>query len=104
MSIEEKPENPKTNLAVTGCYVYDNRCFDVIRNLKPSGRGELEISEVSDWYAKQGELTATILQDEWVDAGTFESLYKASTIARERKEEVVEDVKKKALKKAPIKA
>lgn len=85
LSIEEKPAQPKTNLAVTGCYVYDNRCFDVIRNLQPSARGEYEISDVSDWYAKAGELTATVLCDEWIDAGTFESLHRAAVSVRERK-------------------
>jgi glucose-1-phosphate thymidylyltransferase len=83
--IEEKPLHPKTSLAVTGCYVYDNRCFEVIRNLKPSARGEMEITDVSDWYAKRGELTATLLLDEWIDAGTFESLYQAARVVRERK-------------------
>lgn len=84
-SIEEKPVKPKSSLAATGCYVYDARCFDVIRNLKPSERGEFEITNVSDWYRKQGELTATILKDEWIDAGTFESLHRAGVVVRERK-------------------
>ncbi len=85
VSIEEKPLKPETDLAVTGCYVYDNRCFDVIRNLKPSKRGELEITDVSDWYAKKGEATATIMNDDWIDAGTFESLYQAAELVRSRK-------------------
>lgn len=85
LSIEEKPEFPKSNLISTGCYVYDNRCFDIIRGLKPSHRDQLEITDVSDWYIKHGELKATILQDEWIDAGTFESLHEASVLARERK-------------------
>ena len=84
ISVEEKPAEPKSNLAVTGCYVYNNRCFDVIRNLKPSARGEMEISDVSDWYAKQGELKATVLKNEWIDAGTFESLFEAAVIRRDR--------------------
>jgi len=85
LSIEEKPTAPKSNYAVTGLYLYDSRCFDVIRNLKPSPRGELEITDVSRWYQEQNELSATILKDEWVDAGTFESLYRASSIVRKRK-------------------
>jgi len=85
VSIEEKPENPKTNLAVTGCYVYDNRCFDVIKNLTPSARGEFEITDVTDWYAKQDLADATVLNDHWIDAGTFESLYRAAHLVRERK-------------------
>lgn len=85
IGIEEKPDTPKSPYAVTGCYIYDHRCFDIIRRLQPSARGELEISDVSDWYARQGELTATILQDEWIDAGTFESLFRAATLVRDRR-------------------
>ncbi|MBM3230714.1 NTP transferase domain-containing protein [Candidatus Peregrinibacteria bacterium] len=84
-SIEEKPTKPKGDLAVTGCYVYDHRCFDVIRNLMPSSRGEYEITDVSHWYMEKGELTATILKDEWIDAGTFESLFQAAALVRERR-------------------
>ncbi len=84
ISIEEKPLVPKSNLAVTGCYLYDNRCFDVIRNLKPSARGELEITDVSRWYVEKGELQADLLKEEWVDAGTFESLHRAATLVRQR--------------------
>ncbi len=83
-SLEEKPANPKSNLAVTGCYLYDRTCFDLIRNQKPSERGELEITDVSRKYMEQGNLTATMLKDEWIDAGTFESLYRASSLVRER--------------------
>ena len=85
LSIEEKPKKPKSNFAVTGCYVYDNRCFDVIKHMKPSARGELEITDVSAWYLAHNELTATVLQDAWIDAGTFESLYQAAAMVRERK-------------------
>ncbi len=84
-SIEEKPLAPKSNLAVTGCYLYDSRCFDIIRNLQPSPRGELEITDVTRWYLDEKALTATILQDEWIDAGTFESLHHAAVLVRERK-------------------
>lgn len=83
-SIVEKPEKPQGNLAVTGCYVYDNRCFDVIRNLKPSPRGELEITDVSAWYVGRGEVQATVLQEPWIDAGTFDSLLLAGTLVRDR--------------------
>lgn len=85
LSIEEKPKKPKSNLAVTGCYLYDNRCFEVIRNMKPSARGELEITDVSRWYLEHGELRASILRDEWIDAGTFESLHRAAVEVRRRK-------------------
>ena len=85
ISIEEKPLKPKSKLAATGCYVYDARCFQVIREMQPSPRGELEITDVSAWYLQQDELTATILKDEWIDAGTFESLFRAAQIVRDRK-------------------
>ncbi len=85
VSIEEKPQVPKTNLAVTGCYVYDNRCFEIIRNLKPSARGEFEITDVTDWYASRDLADATKLEDHWIDAGTFESLYRAAHLVRERR-------------------
>ncbi|MCA9370604.1 MAG: NTP transferase domain-containing protein [Candidatus Peregrinibacteria bacterium] len=84
VSIEEKPTQPKSNLAVTGCYIYDKRCFDIIKNLQPSARGELEITDVTKWYLEHGELNASMLQQEWIDAGTFESLHKASVLVREK--------------------
>ncbi|MBI2524260.1 NTP transferase domain-containing protein, partial [Candidatus Peregrinibacteria bacterium] len=70
LSIEEKPKHPRSNLAITGCYLYDARCFEVIRNLAPSARGEMEITDVSRWYLDHRELTASILEKEWIDAGT----------------------------------
>lgn len=85
LSLEEKPKSPKSNLAITGCYQYDASCFDIIRNLKPSARGELEITDVSIEYLHQGKLTATVVQNEWIDAGTFESLFKASELVRQKK-------------------
>ncbi len=85
-NIEEKPKSPTTNLAVTGCYVYDNRCFGFIRTMKPSKRGELEITDVSDWYVQQGQAKAMTLIKDWVDAGTFESLFKAAELVRADKQ------------------
>jgi glucose-1-phosphate thymidylyltransferase len=85
LSVEEKPTAPKSNLAITGCYLYDKHCFEIIRNLKPSPRGELEITDVSKEYLTRGQLKATLLQDEWIDAGTFESLFRAAELVRERK-------------------
>ena len=84
ISIEEKPQQPKSSLAHTGCYLYDARCFEIAKNLTPSTRGELEISDISKWYLDQNELTATILRNEWIDAGTFESLFKAAELVRKR--------------------
>jgi len=98
-SIEEKPAKPKSRMAVTGCYVYDARCFEIIRNLKPSTRGEIEITDVSDWYVKKGEAQATILKEEWVDAGTFESLYRAAELVRKHR---VRDLKGSVIKKVQI--
>lgn len=82
IGIEEKPEKPKTNYCVTGIYMYDNRVFDVIKTLKPSGRGELEITDVNNWYIEDKTLSYDILKSWWTDAGTFESLDKASELAK----------------------
>ncbi len=84
-SIEEKPAKPKSNLASTGCYLYDADCFDLIRKLTPSARGELEITDLSRLYMENGQLTATVVEDEWIDAGTFESLWRAAELVRKRK-------------------
>lgn len=83
LKVIEKPTNPETNLAVTGCYLYDNRVFEIIKNLKPSARGELEITDVQNAYIAMGEMKYHVLKGAWSDAGTFESLYRASTYARE---------------------
>lgn len=85
VSLEEKPSSPKSNYAVTGCYIYEGGCFDAIKNLQPSARGEYEITDLGKVYLEKGELKASILQDEWIDAGTFESLFQAAQIVRERK-------------------
>ncbi len=84
-SIEEKPKSPVSDLAITGCYLYDKECFDIIRNLKPSPRGEFEITDVSKEYLTRGQLAATVLEEEWIDAGTFESLFRASQLVREKR-------------------
>jgi len=83
VGIEEKPKRPKSNLAVTGIYFYDARVFEVIRTLKPSGRGELEITDVNNDYIRRGEMTWGMLTGEWTDAGTFESLLKAGTLMKD---------------------
>jgi glucose-1-phosphate thymidylyltransferase len=80
IGIEEKPENPKSNYAVTGIYFYDARVFDIIRTLKPSARGELEITHVNDNYINRGRLEYDILDGWWTDAGTFESLGTANEL------------------------
>lgn len=75
VKIEEKPEQPKSDLAVTGLYLYDNKVFDIIRTCKPSKRGELEITDVNNVYLSQGKLNWFELNGFWSDAGTFESLF-----------------------------
>jgi glucose-1-phosphate thymidylyltransferase len=85
ISIEEKPEKPKSNLAVTGLYIYDNKVFDIIKTVKPSSRDELEISDVNTAYLKDGNLKYHIFEGDWTDAGTVESLYRASTLAKNLK-------------------
>jgi glucose-1-phosphate thymidylyltransferase len=74
LAIEEKPNVPKTNFAVVGYYMYDSEVFNIIRSIKPSSRGEYEITDVNNVYAQRKELTYDFLDGEWTDAGTFESL------------------------------
>jgi glucose-1-phosphate thymidylyltransferase len=78
--IDEKPKNPESGYAVTGIYFYDATIFDIIRTLKPSGRGELEITDVNNTYIARGQLAYDILDGWWTDAGTFESLNKANEL------------------------
>lgn len=85
ISIEEKPEKPKSNLCVTGLYVYDNKVFNYIKNLTPSDRGELEITDVNNFYVKDRLMSCHFLNSWWSDAGTFESLLKASSLVANKK-------------------
>lgn len=80
VGIEEKPRRPRSNLAVTGIYLYDGHVYDVIRTLRPSGRGELEITDVNNHYLSKGELQWDLLEGWWTDAGTFESLLTANQL------------------------
>lgn len=84
-NIVEKPKKPATNLAVTGFYLYDNRVFDVIKNLKPSARGEYEITDVNNFYIKEGTMGFVRAKKYWVDAGTFDSLHQANVLVRKHK-------------------
>jgi glucose-1-phosphate thymidylyltransferase len=85
IGIEEKPKHPKTNLAVTGLYIYDPAVFGIINELKPSGRGELEITDVNNAYVHKGTMTFSLLSGFWSDAGTFDSLLHASIQVKEHR-------------------
>ncbi len=79
-AIEEKPKNPKSNIAVTGLYFYDNQVVDIAANLKPSGRGELEITDINKAYLEKNQVTVHVMGRgfAWLDAGTYESLMQSS--------------------------
>ena len=83
VGIEEKPKKPKSDYAVTGFYLYDSDVFNVIKKLKPSNRGELEITDVNNHYVKKGMMGYSIINGFWSDAGTFESLFRASKAIRD---------------------
>ena len=82
LSIVEKPAEPKSNFAVVGIYVYPPDVFTVIKTLKPSGRGELEITDVNNYYLKQGRMGCSLLDGYWTDAGTLDSLDSANELVR----------------------
>src|SRR5688572_12345202 len=96
VGIEEKPSKPKSHFAVTGIYMYDASVFDKIKTLKPSGRGELEITDVNNGYIREGTLSYSVLDGWWTDAGTFDSLLRAANLVsgseRTRLEEVTSQV------------
>jgi len=81
--LKEKPKNPKSNFAVIGIYLYDASVFQKIHRLKPSGRGELEITDVNNFYIAEKTLTYEVLDGWWTDAGTFESLHRANSLVAE---------------------
>lgn len=83
IEIEEKPKNPKSNLAVTGLYFYDSNVFNFIKGLRPSARGELELTDVNNEYIKRNSMKFIILNGFWTDAGTFETLKKATEFVSE---------------------
>jgi glucose-1-phosphate thymidylyltransferase len=82
ISIEEKPKAPKSNYAVVGIYVYPPDVFSLIKTLKPSARGELEITDVNNYYLKQGRMGYSVLDGYWTDAGTLDSLDTANELVR----------------------
>ena len=83
LRIEEKPQDPPSNYAVIGIYMYDPEVFRIIKTLKPSDRGEMEITDVNNEYLRRGTLTYGVLEGWWTDAGTFESLLRASRLVAE---------------------
>jgi len=83
LGIQEKPKAPKSNFAVVGIYLYDASVFEKIHRLKPSGRGELEITDVNNFYIQECTLSWNMLEGWWTDAGTFESLLRANTLVAE---------------------
>ena len=85
IKIEEKPKDPQSNFAVTGLYIYDNQVFDIIKTLKPSSRGELEITDVNNYYLGKSKLCWSELKGFWSDAGTFESLFYSNQYWAEKK-------------------
>lgn len=85
-NIEEKPDNPKSNLAVIGVYMYDSQVWDTIKNLKPSDRGELEVTDINNFYVRKGEMTFEKLKGWWGDGGeSFDSLLEAGNLVANKK-------------------
>ncbi|HBG81397.1 TPA: spore coat protein [candidate division CPR2 bacterium] len=84
LNIVEKPKVPKTNYAVTGLYMYDNRVFDIVKTLRPSDRGELEITDVNNAYIAEGTMSWEEVKGWWTDAGTFDSLLKSNLLAAKK--------------------
>jgi glucose-1-phosphate thymidylyltransferase len=85
--VEEKPQEPKSNLAMTGLYMFDKEIFEIIKQQKPSARGELEITDAIEGYLKKGSLYYNMINGFWSDAGTFESLFKASALIKEKEDQ-----------------
>lgn len=84
VEIQEKPKKWLSDYALTGLYVFDGRVIKVAKNVKPSERGELEITDLHNWYLKKGELEVAMVKGEWIDAGTFDSLLAAQNLAKEK--------------------
>jgi len=85
LQIVEKPKRFLSDYALTGIYIYDRRVTQIVKSLKPSARGELEVTDVADWYLRKGELKVDIVKGNWIDAGTFDSLARATQWAMNKK-------------------
>ncbi len=97
VKIEEKPKVPQSEYAVTGLYMYDSTVFDIIRTLKPSARGELEITDVNNAYIVRNEMTYEVIDGWWSDAGTFDSLLRANILVASQYETQSEEISKAAI-------
>ncbi len=97
VKIEEKPKQPKSEYAVTGLYMYDPTVFEIIKTLKPSGRGELEITDVNNAYIELDEMTYAIVDGWWSDAGTFDSLLRSNILVASQAESDSEEISPAAL-------
>lgn len=84
ISIEEKPANPQSNYCVTGMYIYDNSVVERVKKLEPSARGEYEITDLNNMYLQDNQLQVSFVEGRWYDTGTFESLFEATQVAREK--------------------
>jgi glucose-1-phosphate thymidylyltransferase len=98
LKIEEKPKLPQSEYAVTGLYMYDETVFEIIRTLKPSGRGELEITDVNNAYIERGEMTYEVIDGWWSDAGTFDSLLRTNILVASQNEGDSEEIPQAALR------
>jgi len=92
LGIEEKPAHPKSNYAVTGIYMFDETVFDKVRQLVPSKRGELEITDVNNAYIREGSMTYATLEGWWTDAGTFDSLLRAGNLVAKTRQRATAEV------------
>jgi glucose-1-phosphate thymidylyltransferase len=97
LKIEEKPDVPKSEYAITGLYMYDHTVFDIIKTLKPSGRGELEITDVNNAYIDRNEMTYAIVDGWWTDAGTFDSLLRTNILVASQFEGDPEEISQAAI-------
>lgn len=97
IKIEEKPKTPKSEFAVTGLYMYDHTVFDIIKTLKPSGRGELEITDVNNAYIARDDMTYAVVDGWWSDAGTFDSLLRTNILVASQFEGDAEEISQAAI-------
>jgi glucose-1-phosphate thymidylyltransferase len=84
IEIKEKPQEWMSDYALTGLYIFDQRVVEIAKNLQPSGRGELEITDIQNWYLQKGELDVAMVEGDWIDAGTFDSLLEAQNLAKNK--------------------